>query len=76
MSRNLLHINDLERFKAYLDAQGIKYRPGRGEYQVLQICKDGKHWNCIYERHHMPEHYTTDRHLDSIVAKFCRDKKI
>ena len=77
MSRSLLHITKLEEFKAFLDAEGLKHRPGKGDWQVLQVCKeDGKHWNCVYERNEMPEHYTTDRHLDGLVAKFCRSRKL
>jgi len=72
MSRSLLHKTKLEAFKLWLDSQEILHRPGKGDYQVLQVCKDGKHWNCVYTRHEMPEHFTTDRHLDSLVAKFCR----
>ena len=75
MSRNMLHVTALDDFKLWLDANSIPHRPGRGDYQVLQVCKDGQHWNCIYWRHHMPEHYTADRHLDSIVARFCRDRR-
>ena len=75
MSRNILHITKLEEFKAWLDRQNIPHRPGKGFYQVLQICKDGKHWNCVYQRNDMPEHYTTDRHLDSLVARFCRERR-
>lgn len=75
MSRCLLHISKLDEFKKFLDAEGLKHRPGKGFYQVLQVCKDGKHWNNVYQRNHMPEHYTTDRHLDSLVIKFARKAK-
>ena len=75
MSRSLLHISKLEDFKVFLSAHGIKHRPGRGTYQVLQVCKDGSHWNCVYRREKMPEHFTTDRHLDKLVLKFVRAQK-
>lgn len=74
MSRNMLHISKLEEFKQWLDSEGIQHRPGKGAYQVLQVCKDGTHWNCIYERNEMPEHYTADRHIDPLVRKFCRQR--
>ena len=74
MSRCLLHRSKLSEFKAWLDKEGIAYRDGKGFYQVLQICKDGTHWNCIYSRLDMPEHFTTDKNLDSLVARFCREK--
>lgn len=75
MSKSLLHKTVLEEFKAFLDGEGIAHRPGRGDWQILQVCKDGKHWNCVYERLDMPEHYTTDMHLDPLVVKFCRQRK-
>lgn len=74
MSRCLLHRSKLSEFKAWLDKEGIAYRDGKGFYQVLQICKDGTHWNCIYSRLDMPEHFTTDKHLDSLISRFCREK--
>lgn len=75
MSRSLLHKTKLENFKAWLDTKGIKHRPGKGLWQVLQVCKDGVHWNCVYIRHEMPEHYTTERNLDDLVVQFCRSTK-
>ena len=74
MSRCLLHKTKLEDFKKFLDKKGIQHRTGRGGYQVLQVCKNGKNWNCVYERDSMPEHFTTDIHLDSLAAAFCRDR--
>ncbi len=76
MSRNQLHVSKLEDFKSFLDTEGIPHRPGKGLWQVLQVCKDGTHWNCIYVRKEiLPEHFTVDRHLESLVAKFARMRK-
>lgn len=76
MSRNTLHKSKLDDFKAWLDAQGIEHRPGKGDWQVLQVrSRDGKNWNAVYERADMPEHLTTVRYLDSLVARFCRDNR-
>jgi len=74
MSRCLLHKSKLAEFKSWLDKEGIPHREGKGFYQVLQVCKNGTNWNCIYSRLDMPEHFTTDKHLDSLVARFCREK--
>lgn len=74
MARNLLHKTKLEDFKAWLDAQAIAHRPGRGDWQVLQVLI-GTQWHVVYERNHMPEHFTTVRHLDKLVASFCRERK-
>lgn len=75
MSRCLLHVNKLNKFLAWLDKEKIEHREGKGDYQIRQICKDGKHWNNIYLRDNMPEHYTVDRHLESLVRKFIRESK-
>ena len=75
MSKTLLHVTKLDAFMAYLDKEAIPHRPGRGSYQVLQVCKDGLHWNCVYRRDVMPEHFTTDRHLDNLVIRFARSAK-
>lgn len=75
MSRNMLHISKLEEFKQWLDSEGIQHRPGKGAYQVLQVCKDGTHWNGIYVRIETPEHFTVDRYLEPLVAKFIRLRK-
>lgn len=73
--RNQLHVTKLEDFKAWLDTKGIPHRPGRGTWQVLQVCKDGRHWNCVYSRLDMKEHFTTDRHLDSLVREFAISRR-
>jgi hypothetical protein len=78
MSKCLLHISKLDEFKAWLDMKKIPHRPARGgvgTYQVLQVCKDGKHWNCVYRRDSMPEHFSTDKHLDSLVHQFAKFRK-
>lgn len=74
MSRCMLHKSKLEEFKDWLTSNNYAHRPGRGDWQVLQVCKDGKNWNSVYERAHMPEHFTTDRHLDSLVSRFCKER--
>lgn len=75
MSRNLLHKTKLEDFKVWLDAHHVPHRPGRGSYQALQVNMSGK-WCAVYERNDMPEHYTTEHTMDSLVRKFCRDRGV
>lgn len=76
MSRRLLHKSKLGEFKAWLDRQGIEHRAGSGDFQVLQVrSQDGKHWNAVYERIDMPEHLTNVRYPDSLVARFCRERR-
>lgn len=70
MSRSLLHATKLDLFKAWLDIEGIEHRPGRGEYEVLQIKQNGKDWYCIFKRDGVLTHYTNDRRLDTLVERF------
>lgn len=75
MSKNLLHVSKLEEFKAWLDAQGIEHRPGKGDFQVLQVRMKHNGFAAVYERLEMPEHFSTDRRLDGLVARFCRSRR-
>lgn len=79
MSRNLLHVSKLEDFKVWLDENGIKHRPSKNQsytnYQVLQVNHPAPHWCAVYERLGMKEHYTVDRRLESLVARFCRENR-
>ena len=70
MSRNQLRVTQLERFKEYLDLRGVKHRPGRGIYEVLQVLHNSGQWTCVFRRDHMPEHYTVDRRMDQLVENF------
>lgn len=74
MSRCLLHLSHLEDFKAWLDAQGVGHRPGRDFYQVLQVQVPGG-WACIYQRNHMPEHYTVESRLEGLVRRFIKGRR-
>jgi len=77
MSRNLLHINKLEAFKAWLDKKGIKHRKGLGDWQIMQVFHpDLNVWACIYERIEMPQHFTVDKRLDKLIARFIKESKV
>jgi hypothetical protein len=76
MSRNLLHKSKLNDFVAWLDANGIVHRPGRGVYQVLQIRTKGGHWQCIFDRLDAPEHYTVAWPIESIIRRFIKYQRI
>jgi hypothetical protein len=73
VSKNLLHKTKLEKFIEFLDAQKIEHRKGRGEWQALQVRANGNEWYAVFERLKMPEHYSTDKRLDSLIARFCRE---
>lgn len=75
MSRNLLHKTKLDDFKLWLDEKGIEHRPARGTYQVLQVKTKSGQWQCVFDRHNAPEHYTVAWPLEPIVQRFIRDRR-
>lgn len=76
MSRNLLHKTKLDPFKAWLTENGIEHRPARGDYDVLQVRSDSGQWQCLFDRHNAPEHYTVAGPLESLVRRFIRESKL
>lgn len=79
MSRELLHVKDLEAFKTWLTAEGIEHRDGRGIYQVIQIYW-AQGWRVIYERENTHAgkalvHYTVPFELTGLVRRFIHQKK-
>lgn len=70
-----LHIKHLDTFKTWLDVKGIAYRPGKGEYQVLQVLTRYHGWQVVYRRNDMPEHYTINNGLKGLVRLFLREKE-
>ena len=68
-SRNLLHKNKLEEFKRWLLDNEILYRPGKGDWAIIQI-----HWkgafHKLYARGNMSEHVTVQDALVPLVQKF------
>lgn len=75
MSRCLLHKTRLEPFKQWMTAAGIEHRPGRGDFQVLQVKTKNGQWQCVFDRIEAPEHYTVAWPLESIVRRFIRANK-
>ena len=72
MSRCLLHKNKLENFKLWLDKKQIPHRPGRGEFQVLQVALPDGRWGVVYDRIVAPEHYTVTAPMEHIVRCFVQ----
>ena len=73
--RDLLHKNKLEPFKVWLDDQNIAYRPGKGDWQALQVHHPLHGWQVLYERAEMPEHLTVAQKLVELVRQFIRETK-
>lgn len=79
MPRNLLHKSKLQDFRLWLAQQGIAFREGRGEYQVMQVQAvgglHGRHWQCIFDRDSATEHYTVASPLERLVTRYIIDRK-
>ena len=68
--RDLLHKDKLEEFKKFLDELEVPHRPGKGDYQVLQVCVEFYGYRVIHKRLDMKEHLTVDERLIPLVKKF------
>jgi len=75
--RNLLHVDKLDDFKAFLTWAGYAYRDGRGYFQVLQIRVErlwsrGFVWHSIFRK--LPregaQHYTVPEPLIPLVQSY------
>ena len=73
-NRGALHINKIDAFKEYLDSQGIAYRPGKGNWQVLQVLTPEHGWQCVFSRADMPEHYTIQDKLYPVFKAFLNQR--
>lgn len=74
MSRCLLHKTKVAAFTAWLTEAGIEHRPGRGEWQLLQV-RIKRAWACLYARIDMPEHVTCEVRLEPLVRRFIRESR-
>jgi hypothetical protein len=72
----MLHVTKLEEFKKFLDELEVPHRPGKGEWQILQVCVEFFGWRVIHKRLNMKEHYTVDERLIPLVHKFIDNQKV
>ena len=71
--RCLLHKSKLDEFECWCSLYGIETRPGKGEWQVLQV-KDPKYgWQVVFDRKDSPEHYTINDKLRNLVWNFIKE---
>lgn len=74
--RHLLHKNKVEDFKRYLDEIGVTHRPGRGDYEILQVYRNDGQWFKLYSRHNMPEHVTVQGPLCPLVRSYLHARHL
>jgi hypothetical protein len=73
--RCTLHKDKLEGFKKWLNDSGIAHRPGKGDYQVLQVLTPKSGWQVIFKRNDMPEHFSINDKLLPVVQSYLSEKR-
>ena len=65
----------LEAFKAWLDDNGFAHRPGKGEWQALQVLIEEDGWQILYLKKDTPNHLRVSEGLAGLVARFLRETR-
>jgi hypothetical protein len=74
--RALLHIDQLQMFRDWLDSIGVKWRDTAAAYQVLQVYSQRTgDWVPIYKRNEATEHLTVQGRMVPLVRRFIRERK-
>ena len=68
--RALLHKDKVDDFALWCEEKGIATRPGKGEWEMLQVNFPAGQWNKVYARANMPEHTTVQETLVPLVRAF------
>lgn len=80
--RNMLHINQLKAFKAFLESNGYMIIPTAGEYEVLKAQKPKKERMhkessvIVYKRKGAKEHLSIMEKDFYLVNEFLRGKEV
>ena len=67
----LLKISQLEDLMAWCEKNRIKFRPGRGKYEILQV-RLAPHWHAIYKRTKNHGYLTVPKQLIDMVIDFTQ----
>jgi len=80
--RDLLHVDKLADFTAWLSERGIPWREGRGYFQVIQVQVElpfskRMAWHCVFKRlpRENAQHYTVAAPLVPLVLAFIRSNR-
>jgi hypothetical protein len=75
-NRNLLPKAWLEDYRAWLEAQGFQTRPGRGEYQALQVqLPNQPQWHSIFYKETGNPHYTVPSPLILVTTAYVNIRR-
>lgn len=66
----LLSKDKLPAFKLWLREQGIRYKPGRGVYQILLVNYGGAEWAGVYRREGLEHEFVLDTYLKPLLSGF------
>lgn len=75
MITGLLQLSALDAFKAWLESQDIPYRPGKGQYEALQIFV-GPEWAKLYHKDRIVSHLVVQERLVPLVRRFVSEASI
>lgn len=75
MHKHTLHKSRLDAFKLWLTGEGYEHRPGRGDYQVLQVLTTLSGWQVVFTSEKDTDHYTVNKKLMPLVDEFIRSKR-
>ena len=73
-TRNLLHKEKLEQFKAFLDSKGIEHREGKGTWEVLQVWNRGSERFDVIHTRMRGDHFSVPQPLLKLVKKFQKSE--
>lgn len=62
--------DDIEPFKAWLDSKGLAHRPGKGQWQVLQVCLEECGFQVLFINKH-GRYTSNDKLSDTIYEYLC-----
>ena len=68
--RALLHKDKVADFANWCGENGVTTRPGKGDWELLQVNFPAGQWNKVYARVNMPEHTTVQDALVPLVRDF------
>ena len=74
-NRCCLHKTKLEEFKAWLNDEGLAHRPGKGEWQALQVQTPDAGWQVVFLKASMPEHFSVNEKLMPLVRRFIAARR-
>ena len=73
-TRNLLHKDKLEQFKAFLDSKEIEYREGKGTWEVLQVWNRGSKRFDVIHTSMRGDHFSVPQRLLKLVNRFIKSE--